>query len=72
MAMMHEKKSARENRGSANGRGESWYNSPLWDNVKAKQISTDVKVESLFAVKEELSEEEKQKEMRKRMFALAY
>ena len=28
---------ARKNRGNGNGKGENWYNSPLWANIEKKK-----------------------------------
>ena len=28
---------AREGRGAGNGKGENWYNSPLWANIEKKK-----------------------------------
>ncbi|ADQ53146.1 conserved hypothetical protein [Aeromonas phage 65] len=68
MAMMHEKKHAREGRGSANGGNEKWYNSPLWEKVEAKQVSLDATPDDLLKEKENEDLRAKQR----RMFAMAY
>ncbi|AFN39430.1 hypothetical protein F485_gp036 [Aeromonas phage CC2] len=68
MAMMHEKSHAREGRGGANGGNEKWYNSKLWENVEAKQVSLDAKPDELLKEKEGEDLRAKQR----RMFAMAY
>lgn len=68
MAMMHEKKHAREHRGSANGGNENWYNSKLWENTKAKSVSREVTTDALLKEKEDDDLRAKQR----RAFACAY
>ncbi|UOX40503.1 hypothetical protein UGMREWDR_CDS0190 [Aeromonas phage GomatiRiver_11] len=71
MAMMHEKKHAREGRGGANGGNQNWYNSPIWDNIGPKK-----KVDSSPVMEtpkdEELTEEQKLKRKQQALMRALY
>lgn len=55
---------ARDGRGAGNGKGDNWYNSPLWDNIEKKkkqQHMTKEEFDKLYVGKFECEEDKDSK-----------